>query len=259
MNQHKLSRDYNPNNPIGSTGSVKTVRPIMEQFNKYFEQKLQCSIDPDGPGVPEGAKLYFKKYGYLIINNLWNPKELYCPVPKERGQISYFGSLNNFTHTPEEQQVNGSLARYSHPKYKQIHSQIRLILQDILGEELYNTYYYDRFYFSGQRLIRHKDRDACEISVSVQISSNLNKPWSFCLQTKTGQEIAIELTDGSGLLYMGCDVEHWRDPLHSRHGKLKRIANKIAKKPDDTYWHQIFFHYCRANGPRAHCYLDMIK
>lgn len=247
-----MSCDYNPNNPVGATGPVTLVRPIMKKFNKYAEQGLQCSIDPGAPDVPEGARQYFKKYGYLIIKNLWNPEELYHPVPKERGQINYYGSVDKFHHNPEEIQVNGSLARYSHPQYKEIHSKIRLILQDILGEELYNTYYYDRFYFKGQRLVRHRDRDACEVSVSVQISSNTNQLWPFCLQTLEGKEIAANLQDGWGLLYMGCNVEHWRDPLESRYSKFETIKNKILRKPDDTYWHQIFFHYVRANGIRAH-------
>jgi len=251
--------DYNSNKPMGATGPVTLVTPIMEQFNKYSDQSLQCSIDPGSPAVPEGAREYFKKYGYLIIKNLCNPKDLYSPVPEERGQINYYGSLDLFDHEPEESQVRGSLARYDHPQYKEIHSKIRIILQDILGEELYNTYYYDRFYFNDQKLVRHKDRDACEISVSVQVSSNKNQSWSFCLQTLEGKEIAINLKDGWGLLYMGCEVEHWRDPLVSRHGKVKRIINGILRKPDDTYWHQIFFHYVRSNGLKAHCYHDRVK
>lgn len=254
-----MSCDYNPNKPAGAIGQVELVRPIMEQFNKYAGKGIHCSIDPGAPAVPVGAQKYFKKHGYLIIKNLWDPKELYHEVPKERGQINYYGSIDKFYHDPEEKQVNGSLARYSHPQYKEIHSKIRIILQDILGEELYNTYYYDRFYFEGQRLYRHSDRDACEISVSVQISTNASKPWPFCLQTLEGKEIAANLENGWGLLYMGCNVEHWRDPLESRHGEYKKKLNNILRKRDDTYHHQIFFHYVRANGPRAHCYHDRAR
>ena len=31
----------------------------------------------------------FEKNGYLVIKNLWEPKELYHPVPPERGQTNY--------------------------------------------------------------------------------------------------------------------------------------------------------------------------
>jgi uncharacterized LabA/DUF88 family protein len=64
-------------------------------------------------------------------------------------------------------QVNGSLAVYSHPQYRSIHSGIRMKLEEVIGRKLYNTYYYDRWYFDSQQLKKHIDRDACEISVSV--------------------------------------------------------------------------------------------
>ena len=149
----------------------------MEQFIKYQKQNLQCSIDGECRPVPEGARDYFDRHGYMIIKNLYDARELYRPVPSIRGQISYWGKgEDQFNHHPEESQVNGSLATYTHPQYRQAHTNIRLILEDILGEKLYNTYYYDRYYFVGQRLYRHSDRDACEISVSVQISSNKKEP-----------------------------------------------------------------------------------
>lgn len=244
--------DYDPNKPIGSTKKMVESKPIMEQFNKYSSQVLKCSIDSGDDAVPEGARQFFKRHGYLIIENLYDPQKLKTDIPNLSGQINYYGSLNKFNHNPEESQVPGSLARYSYPPYKEIHSQIRLILEDILGEQLYNTYYYDRIYRKDQRLVRHKDRDACEISVSVQISSNTTQPWGFCLETLQGEERYINLKDGWGLLYMGCDVEHWREPLQSKYGKLHRILRKIIRKTDDTFHHQVFFHYVRANGSRVH-------
>lgn len=252
--------DFNPNKPLGATKEMVESKPIMEQFNKYHQQGLHCSIDPGAPAVPQGAREYFDKHGYMIIKNLYDPKELFHPVPKERGQMNWWGkNINEFTHCPDEMQVPGSLARYTHPQYREAHTKIRLILEDILGEKLYNTYYYDRFYFAGQRLVRHSDRDACEISVSVQISTNASKPWPFCIETPSGEERFANLENGWGLLYKGCERQHWRDPLESRYGKRQRLWNKIRRKEDDTYHHQIFFHYVRANGPRAHCANDSAR
>jgi len=74
----------------------------------------------------------FEKNGYLVIKNLWDAEELYHPLPQERGQINYWGKqVDQFNHTPVEQQVEGSLARYWHPQYRQIHTGIRLKLEDI--------------------------------------------------------------------------------------------------------------------------------
>ena len=118
----------------------------------------------------------FEKDGYLVVKDLWNVEELLRPVPEERGQINYWGTKpDQFNFTPLEGQVEGSLAVYTHPQYKHIHTGIRLKLEEIIGRKLYNTYYYDRFYFAGQELTIHADRDACEISVSVHISTNLDE------------------------------------------------------------------------------------
>ena len=98
----------------------------------------------------------FDKDGYLKIKDLWAPEELYHPLPDLRGQLNYWDkNPEHFNHTPVEQQVEGSLARYWHPQYRSIHSGVRKKLHKVLGRKLYNTYYYDRYYFSGQELMKH--------------------------------------------------------------------------------------------------------
>jgi hypothetical protein len=224
------------------------MQTLME-MNNYTQ--LYCSSLGTGGSSFEGINAFFNKYGYIYVQNLYDPKELFDEVPKERGQINYYGSIDKFDHIPEEQQVNGSLARYSHPKYKKIHSQIRIKLEKILGEKLYNTYYYDRFYFPGQELTRHTDRDACEISVTVHISSNSKKYWPIWMKSPEGEERFVEMNPGDGVIYMGCDIEHWREPFDP----YQNIFEKLFKK--NYYYHQIFFHYVFANGSRVHHAGDM--
>jgi len=211
----------------------------------------------------------FEKNGYLVIKDLWDPEELYHPVPQERGQTNYWGKkLDQFTHQPVEMQVEGSLARYWHPQYRQIHSGIRMKLEKELGRKLYNTYYYDRYYFPGQELTRHADRDACEISVTVHISTNLtgdDADWSIWIKTpdtyadekKTqvlvpGENRSVILKPGDGMVYKGCERPHWRDPMPA--GK-----KKLFGKAQEYYYHQIFFHYVLQDGQRAHCAWDRAR
>ena len=129
----------------------------------------------------------FDKNGYLVVKDLWDPEELYHPLPELRGQLNYYDKdPTHFNHTPVENQVEGSVARYWHPQYRTIHSGVRKKLEKVLGRKLYNTYYYDRYYFPGQELTKHADRDACEISVSIHISTNLPddlKDWEFKIKT----------------------------------------------------------------------------
>ena len=85
----------------------------------------------------------FEKDGYLVLKDLWDPEELYHPVPNMRGQLNYYNNnIENFRHLEVEGQVEGSLSRYSHPQYKKIHTGVGKKLEKIIGKKLYTTYYY---------------------------------------------------------------------------------------------------------------------
>lgn len=208
----------------------------------------------------------FEDNGFLVIKNLWDPEELYRPVPQQRGQINYWGKkLDQYTYTEKEMQVEGSFACYWHPQYRSIHSGIRLKLEEVIGRKLYNTYYYDRFYFPGQALSRHADRDACEISVTVHISSNnIEDPWPIWIKTpdtysdkkrtsisKRGENRSVILLPGDGMVYKGCERPHWRDPLP--------FPRNPSPELNTAYYHQVFFHYVLADGIRSHCASDMSR
>ena len=209
----------------------------------------------------------FEKDGYLVIKDLWDSEELYHPLPKQRGQMNYWSNnLEQYHHIEVEGQVEGSLARYWHPQYRKIHTGVRKKLEEIIGRKLYNTYYYDRFYFPGQELKKHSDRPACEISVSIHISTNLPdnlKDWPFKIKTpeiytdknKTavlvpGEERSAVLNPGDGLLYKGCERPHWRDPMPTP--RVRKRDMLLRGKQPEYYYHQIFFHYVLQDGERAH-------
>ena len=214
----------------------------------------------------------FDRDGYLVIKDLWDVEELYHPVPEVRGQYDYWDkNPEHFNHIPVERQVEGSLARYWYPQYKPIHNGIRLKLEDIIGRKLYNTYYYDRFYFPGQELIKHVDREACEISVSVHISTNLtgeNAKWPFHIKTpdvytnekknvvlRRGEVGSLSLEPGDGVIYKGCERPHWRDPMPTEY--TRKLFKKVEK--DGLYYHQIFFHYVLSDGERAQFAGDQVR
>jgi hypothetical protein len=146
-------------------------------------------------------------------------------------------------------------------------------LEKILGRKLYNTYYYDRYYFPGQELTKHADRDACEISVSIHISTNLPddlKDWPFMIKTpdtytdKTksdilvpGEERSAVLNPGDGLIYKGCERPHWRDAMPTPRRRKRDIL--LRRESPTYYYHQIFFHYVLQDGQRAQCAFDMAR
>lgn len=152
------------------------------------------------------------------------------PPPWERGRFAYskFGVVDYSC----DEQIDGALARWGHPKFKRTFIKIKKIVEEVLGEKLYPTYYYDRFYFKGCELQKHTDRPACEISISMHISTNATQEWPLYF-TVNDKVVPVNPKAGEAVLYKGIELEHWRDKL---------TGDK------NVYYHQIFFHYVRANG-----------
>lgn len=232
----------------------------MTKEDVDFQEKINS-------GTSSTNNEQFDRDGYFVVKNLWDPNDLYCDPPNIKGQYTYYGKIDRFNHVPVENQVEGSTSRYYYPPYKFIHSQIRMKLEKIIGKKLYNTYYYDRFYNPGQALTLHADRPACEISVTVHVSTNLKEPWPIWIKTpdtyddpktkniitKRGENRSVILGPGDGMLYKGCERPHWRDPMPSEYTKTW-YGRKIEK--EGLYYHQIFFHYVLADGIRANFAFD---
>lgn len=215
-----------------------------------------------------------EKNGFYVVKNLWNPKELYSSPPRERTEkgieLNYYGKkLDEYNLLEKEDQVPGSYARYWHPQYRQIHSGVRIKIEKVIGRKLYNTYYYDRFYFPGQKLNLHVDRNSCEISVTLHISGNLKTPWPIWIKSpdvygdpgktekiEEGKICSAILNPGDGMIYKGCECPHWRDPMPREYEKTWYGG---MKEKGGLYYHQIFFHYVLADGIRAHFAHDVFK
>ena len=179
--------------------------------------------------------------GYIVEKIFWDPEELYHPVPRERGQIFYFGSIDRFQNN-------------------QIFNGIRKKLQTVLDAKLYGSFYYDRFYFEGQKLNKYIDQDSAEIIVRMNISNNLEEPWPVHLKTPDtytdkqksailvpGEEKKIDLEPGDALIYKGCERPVWRDVIPQN-----KNNRKLFGKKKEYYYHEIAFNFVLANGIRSH-------
>jgi len=207
----------------------------------------------------------FERDGYLFLPKfIQNPEVLKeYPLIDENGNrvtgVIKYERKGKTKFIPEDG-VKGALARYNIPKYKEVHFLIKKSIEKILGMDLYPTYFFDRFYFEGHHLTRHVDRQACEVSVTLQISSNHpNDPWPIWFDLPDRSEKCVLMDDGDAVIYKGCEREHWRDALPSRYNKTQRFWRKVKRLYDDTYHHQIFLHYVDANGPFVHYAFDANK
>jgi hypothetical protein len=102
--------------------------------------------------------------------------------------------------------------------------------------KLFPTYAYWRYYIFGATLKKHTDRPSCEISVTTCVEKYDN--WEIVIDGKS-----FILEKGDGVLYAGCDHEHWRNGIY----KGKGMA-------------QVFFHYVDQNGIyKDHAYDQITK
>jgi hypothetical protein len=223
----------------------------------YEEGYQRCASLPRKMSKNES----FEKNGYLFVSGIIaDPENLYTPLPKERGQITYYNNrMDKYDYCPDEKQVAGSLARYNIPTYRELHFLVKKRIEDILEMDLHPTYFYDRFYFPGQQLKRHSDRPACEVSVSLQISTTLNNPWPIWFERPDGSESYVEMNNGDAVIYKGCEREHWRDAMPDEASWWKKKIAKIKGKEIEQHHHQIFLHYVDANGPFVHCAFDAVR
>jgi hypothetical protein len=109
-------------------------------------------------------------------------------------------------------------------------------VSDLLGEKVLPTYTYARVYKDGSELTRHRDRPACEISLTLNLSKDTD--WPIYFQRPDGSETSIELSPGDAAMYLGCKADHWR--------------NKFEGKECV----QLFMHYVRSYGTKSWAYFD---
>ena len=121
---------------------------------------------------------------------------------------------------------------YGDPIMESLMLQKRFIMEKETGLELLPTYTFWRFYTLLSDLPKHKDRPSCEISTTVNISSD-GTPWPIYMDGTP-----INLEPGDAAVYLGCEVAHWREEFKG------------------DWCSQVFMHYVDKNGPHKDWYKD---
>jgi hypothetical protein len=109
-----------------------------------------------------------------------------------------------------------------------------------LGEPMLPTYSYARLYKNGEVLEKHTDREACEVSVTLHLSSD-GVEWPIYFETPDGETVSVNLKPGQAVVYLGCVAPHWREAY------------------EGSDYRQVFLHYVRARGENRHFYFDKRK
>lgn len=174
----------------------------------------------------------FNKKGYTLIKNALNP-ELRDVIT----QYALFDEMQDFT--PDEVQVPAAHSKYADPAMEAMLLHLHPLIEKETGLNLYPTYSFYRVYRNGDILHPHKDRQSCEISITVCFNysyDNSEYTWPIVIE-----ENEINMEPGDIVIYRGCDLEHSRDIF----------------LPPNNDWHvQAFLHYVDADGPYSNFKYD---
>lgn len=131
-----------------------------------------------------------------------------------------------------DRQVPNTPAGYGDPAFDGLLEHLRPRVEAQSGLRLLPTYSYFRLYKHGDVLKPHRDRSACEISVSLNIGQMPAAPWPIYIEKDAGPFAAV-LSPGDALLYRGIECLHWRDAYE---------GSQLV---------QVFLHYVDRDGPHA--------
>lgn len=135
----------------------------------------------------------------------------------------------------------GTHAVYSDTLMESILLSLKPKVENITQLDLYPTYSYYRVYKPGDTLPIHKDRAACEISVTAcmgykYVTDVQGYSWNMHIKDNNDTTITPKCSIGDAIVYKGCEVQHWRDAFDVKEG---------------SYQIQAFFHYVDKNGSSA--------
>ena len=138
-----------------------------------------------------------------------------------------------------DDQVRLSRAMYDYVSFLELLTEKTNHVSNVCGQRVLPTYCYARVYHKGADLKRHTDRPACEVSVTLNLGSDVD--WPIFIKTPTGDEVSVSLKPGDAMMYYGCEAEHWREVF------------------DGEYCHQVFLHYVKSRGQNQPFYFDKMR
>lgn len=98
----------------------------------------------------------------------------------------------------------------------------RLKISKAIDQDLINTYNYCRVYKPDEILQPHKDKNQCEVAVSITLSTknqNIWPIWIYSDQKRESMEIKLDI--GDALIYKGFELLHWRNKFNEKKDQIQ--------------------------------------
>jgi predicted 2-oxoglutarate/Fe(II)-dependent dioxygenase YbiX len=172
-----------------------------------------------------------EKSNFIYIKNFISSERSY-ELAKE---FIRFTKENNISN---DSQVQNASAYYNHIDFLELLCEKTPEVSKFLGETVLPTYSFARVYKNGATLEKHTDRNACEISLTINLSGD--ESWPIWIKTPDGKEVSLDLESGDAMMYLGCHAEHWREQYQGKE------------------YVQVFLHYVKSRGENSWAVFDKI-
>ena len=102
-------------------------------------------------------------------------------------------------------------------------------LNELLGVKVIPTYSYSRIYGKGGMLLKHTDRESCEITLTVHLHGD--ESWDLAIHDINDEVITVTLDPGDAILFDGHNFPHYR-----------------VGRYNGYHYNQLFLHYIFSDG-----------
>jgi len=110
-------------------------------------------------------------------------------------------------------------------------------LNTLLDRKVLPAYAFLRQYGLDSVLTKHRDRDSCEVSLSIHLCSD--KDWEFCIDDIEGNPVELLLHPGDAVIYDAPNATHWRKGKYT-----------------GEFYIQTFHHYVLLGGKYENLFFD---
>jgi len=187
--------------------------------------------------------------GYLVLKNfLTEPLCHYYNMvtfqmlenPQANGYLPGSNGINNNNSGEHHRTWN----TYGHPIWETTLHLMQLSIaqaaknpQSGIPPQLFPTYSYHRMYMEGAAMAHHSDRPACQVSLTINLGQTHEWP-IYVTNLKTKKYTEVIQKPGDALMYLGCNVGHYRPPLKG------------------DWYSQLFVHYVLASKENQPHFFD---
>jgi hypothetical protein len=154
-----------------------------------------------------------------------------------------FSTKNPKTYV--DPQAPNAYHRYNYLPFVDLLLDTSTKVEKIIGTKLYPCYTFARIYTNNDELKPHKDRDSCEISITLNI--DCDETWAIWFSedprgfSDKSYRTYVSLSPGDAVLYFGQDILHGRD------------------KFEGNYCTQVFLHWVQRKGKSVENLFDHVR